>query len=225
MIRVLSMLCLQFAYALGHRTHGTEGAPASRFIERHHNDTDEGGSQHKTIEAEAELCHPRRDAAIRIGEAPRHGLNAVRGTGPHADATADAALRLHLCITSLPHPNCIPRTELFTAPAGHTASLIYSRVFFDGISPPSVPLLFLFYLPDCLLILFAASRVLLLSHKKLSASPAALTPRDVRSHVPHRGDHSCDPRRDAPRGENTPWPGRTSARPLQAPLLPHPRPR
>ena len=62
----------QLAHALGHGTHGAEGAPGSGPVEEHDNKADEEGGEHQAVKAEAELGHPVGDHTGGIGPAPGH---------------------------------------------------------------------------------------------------------------------------------------------------------
>lgn len=61
-----------FADSLRHCAHWTEGAPGSRPEKDHDDQTDQGGGQHQTVKAEAELRDPVRNCTCSIRPAPGH---------------------------------------------------------------------------------------------------------------------------------------------------------
>lgn len=56
--------------SLRHSSHRTEGAPGPWFVQRHNNQSNDGGSQHQTIKSKTELCDPVSNSSCRIGPTP-----------------------------------------------------------------------------------------------------------------------------------------------------------
>ncbi len=60
----------RFANDLGHAAHWAEGTPGAWTIKRHDYQPEDGGSEHKAVEAIAELGRPGRAVPGRICPSP-----------------------------------------------------------------------------------------------------------------------------------------------------------
>ena len=65
-------LSLNLANSLSHSTHRAERTPGTGSEDKHKGKTDNGGSEHKAVEAEAELSHPISSSAGSVCPIPRN---------------------------------------------------------------------------------------------------------------------------------------------------------
>ena len=72
---ILLVHVLNLTNSLRHRTHRAEGAPASRLVEGHHNQTNDRRREHQAVEAVGELSDPDvrfREQIRRVRPFPRN---------------------------------------------------------------------------------------------------------------------------------------------------------